>query len=204
MGVGPTSGTLGPVSSIAGLWRRAAEPVAAHEIARGRLGDDGYARTRGVAQQAARLARMTHLPRDRRALLLSAAWLHDIGAENGPRVAARSLRAAGHERLSRIVAHRGGGALTASLRGETPLATEFPPPAGADLGLLMLLDVALVTTSLSGAPGSPAALVRGIAQVCPPGDPAIRALVAVVSRLGADEAARALVEHLSPRAVRGG
>ncbi|HWH13487.1 MAG TPA: hypothetical protein VNT51_01995 [Miltoncostaeaceae bacterium] len=187
----------------AGLWRRAGEPVAAHEIAQALLDGDAYARTRGVAQQAARLARTARLPRDARARLLAAAWLHDLSPAGAPRQGARALRRAGHEPLARLVAHRRFAAMEAAIRGLPPLAAEFPVPRGADEGLLMLLDIAQVTTDGAGAPCTPATALRGLVERVGPRDPAVRALVALVSRLGEDPTARALVEMLAPRpAVR--
>ncbi|MEW6583370.1 MAG: hypothetical protein AB1416_11490 [Actinomycetota bacterium] len=187
-------------------WRRADEPVAAHHLAQALLPPGAYARCRGVAQQAARTARAARLARDRRARLLSAAWLHDLGRAAGPGVgrldAARALRRAGHEPLARIVAHAAGAALAAELAGRPPVAAEFPPPAGADAGLLTLLDIAVVTTGPDGAPTSPARLLRAIADGGPT-DPRRRVLVAVVARLADDPVARALVEHLAPRAAAG-
>ena len=76
------------------LWRRAGEPVAAHDIALALLDRDRYVRTRGVAQQAARAARAMRADRRVRRRLLAAAWLHDVGGHRGPVAAARSLRAA--------------------------------------------------------------------------------------------------------------
>jgi HD domain-containing protein len=187
---------------ITASWRRAGEPVAAHHLAEALLPRASYERSRGVAQQAARIARAARLARDRRARLLCAAWLHDTGrglAPGGtPRDAARALRRAGHEPLARIVAHAAGAAVAAAIAGGPPLAAEFPAPAGAEAGLLTLLDVAVVTTSPSGAPATPAGLLRGT----PEGD-ARRVLVAVVARLADDTAARALVEHIAPRAAAG-
>ncbi len=186
-----------------GLWRRAGEPVGAHEIAQTALGPAGYARTRGVAQQAARLARGVHLPRDARAVLLSAAWLHDVGDALDPlagtRAAGRRLRAAGREDLARIVAHRRFAAMESAIRGLPPLTDEFPVPAGRDEGLLKLLDIALVTTDAAGAPCTPMAALRALVSRTGPSDPGVRALVALVARLGEDPNARALLELVAPR-----
>jgi len=169
------------------------------------LGKTRYEHSRGVAQQAARLARASRLPRDRRARLLCAAWLHDLGygLAGGfhPLVGARALRRAGHEPLARLVAHHLGAAFEAAIRGLPPLAREFPPPAGADAALLTLLDVADVTTGADGARVTPATRLRELAGHLAPGDPAVRVLVHTVSRLGADDGSRALVEHVAPRAM---
>lgn len=171
--------------------------MCAHELAVRLLDAPGYARTRGVAQQAARLARSVRLDRDRRARLLCAAWLHAVDA---PRPAGRRLRTAGHEDLARIVAHAGFAAMEAAIRGEAPLEREFPVPAAADEGLLMLLDIAGVTTDQDGAAASPARRLRQLVDRVGPSDPAVRAMVALVTRLGEDPSARALVEALAPSA----
>lgn len=191
--------------SLPALWRRADEPVAGHEIASRLLAGDRYARTRGVAQQAARLARARKLGRSDRRRLLAAAWLHDTGpAELGSHaslVAARRLRAAGMEDLARIVAHCGGAPMAAALAEHPPVVREFPFPAGDDAALLTLLDVAIITTRPDGAPGRPLDALRDRMQQVPNGDPGVRALVALVSRVGDDPDARELVEMLGRRAV---
>src|SRR5487761_2291085 len=87
----------------AGLWSAAATPVGAHELASVACDGDAYAYVRGVAQQAARLARATGIARDVRALLLSAAWLcwagPGVGRGRGPHLGrdrgGRRVRAAG-------------------------------------------------------------------------------------------------------------
>jgi hypothetical protein len=185
------------------VWRRAGEPVAAHEIAQALVPAGAYARTRGVAQQAARLARNVHLPRDARAVLLSAAWLHAVGAHTDPgtgsRGGARRLRRAGREDLARLVAHHRFAAMEAAIRGLPPVTAEFPVPAGRDEGLLMLLDIALVTTDAAGAPCTPMAVLRTLVAERGARDPEVRTLVALVSRLGEDPNARALLELVAPR-----
>jgi hypothetical protein len=195
------------VFELTAHWRRADQPVAAHHLAEVLLDRAAYERTRGVAQQAARLARATRLPRAARAVLLCGAWLHDagraLGPGHGPVLGARALRGAGHEDLARLVAHRGGSALDARLRGFPDVEDEFPVPAGAAQGLLTLLDVATVTTSAEGAPASPAALLAELRELLPPGDPAVRVLIDLVARLGEEPASRALVEHLALRATAG-
>jgi len=90
--------------------------------------------------------------------------------------------------------------MAAGIRGEVPLEAEFPVPTGADEGLLMLLDIAGVTTDEDGAPASPARCLRGLVERVGPADPEVRAMVALVTRLGEDPGARALVESLAPAA----
>lgn len=184
----------------AAVWRAAASPVAAHEIAQAVLGPAEYLRTRGVAQQAARLARNVHLDRPGRALLLAAAWLHDVGDPGAGRPdGARALRRAGQEPLARVAAHRRFAAMEAAIRGLTPLTAEFPVPAGRHEGLLMLLDIAIVTTDSAGAPCSPATVLRATVARQGAADAAVRALVALVARLADDPNARTLLELVAPR-----
>jgi HD domain-containing protein len=190
------------------LWRRAAEPAGAHDLAAARLGPNRYAHVRGVAQQAARLARPTRLSRDLRARLLAAAWLHDIGYGLGPGfhpvIGARALRRAGHEPLARLVAHHSGAPLEAALRDLPPLAAEFPAPVGEDRALLDLLDIADLTTGTDGARVTPATRLRDLVERRARADPAVRTLVATAARLGRDPALRALGELVAPRAQAAG
>lgn len=191
--------------SFSALWRRAGEPVAGHEIASQLLAGDRYARTRGVAQQAARLARARKLDRAARRRLLAVAWLHDTGpvglGSQASLVAARRLRGAGLEDLARIVAHCGGAPMAAALAGRPPVVREFPVPSGGDATVLMLLDVAILTTRTDGAPGTPLDALRDRTLQVPAGDPGVRALVALVARVGDDPDARELVEMLGRRAA---
>lgn len=190
------------MTPAAAVWRTAATPVAAHEIARHALRPGAYARTRGVAQQTARLARNVHLPREPRAVLLAAAWLHDTGDPGAGRPdGSRALRRAGQEGLARLVAHRRFAAMEAAIRGLPPVHAEFPVPAGRDEGLLMLLDIAIVTTDTAGAPCTPAGVLREMVTAHGRDAAAVRALVALVARLGEDANARALLELVAPRAA---
>ena len=170
-------------------------------MAAGLLPSDGYARTRGVAQQAARLARARRLDRAGRARLLAAAWLHDVGAALGPGLpsleAGRALRRAGHEPIARLVAHAGFAELAAALSGLPPVVREFPRPRPPDDGLLLLLDVAVATTADDGARATPAAALRDLVRRGDPGGAAVRVRVAMVARLGNDPEARLLVERVA-------
>jgi hypothetical protein len=194
------------VHELTPLWRRAAEPAGAHDLAVRILGPNRYAHSRGVAQQAARLARATRLERASRSRLLAAAWLHELGhgiaAISGfpPLTAARALRRAGHEPLARLVAHAGGADLEAALRGLAPITRELPAPSGQDAALLSLLDIADLTTSAAGGRIGPAARLRELSARRAPGDPAVRVLVAQVARLADDPTLRGLVEHVVPQA----
>lgn len=191
--------------SIGELWRRAHEPVAGHDLASRLLPSERYTRTRGVAQQAARLARTRRIDRRARRRLLSAAWLHDVGRPGAgipPQLGvARILRGAGKEELARIVAHCGGAPMAAALASEPPIVREFPVPSEGDAVILMLLDAAILTTRADGAPGTPADALRDRMERVGVGDPGVRALVALIARAADDPAARTLIEQLGRRAA---
>ncbi|MFM8828516.1 MAG: HD domain-containing protein [Actinomycetota bacterium] len=158
-----------------------------------------------LPQQAARAARSLRLPGDRRRLLLTAAWLHDIGyALAGPHHAvagARALRLAGHEHLARIVAHHSNAAERARLSGLTPIEDEFRYPEGPDALVLALLDVSDLVTGPRGERVDPAGRLAGVVERHGPDSEAVTALVRNVNRLGADPVTRALVEELSAQPV---
>src|SRR5687767_6328347 len=85
---------------------------------------------RGVAALAAEVGNAFHEDRE---LLIAAALVHDIGyatelANSGfhPLDGARWVRAAGHERLARLVAHHSSARYEAKLRGIHDLTVEFP------------------------------------------------------------------------------
>jgi hypothetical protein len=186
-------------------WRRADEPVAGHDLAVALLAPDRYERTRGVAQQAARAARLQRVDRAARRRLLSAAWLHDTGPAGGgwesSLAVARTLRRAGQEPLARIVAHCRNTPMAAALADRPPVVAEFPRPRAGDATVLLLLDLALLTTRADGVPGTPRDALRDRAEVLGPGDPGVRALVALVARLADDPAARDIAEALGRRAA---
>ena len=188
--------------TIASAWRDAAEPRGAHTLARQLLSTRRYEHSRGVAQQVARLARLTNQPRDLRRRLLACAWLHDVGYGLGPEsahplAAARALRLAGHEAMARIVAHHSGSAVAARLDGRPPIADEFPVPTGVDGHLLALLDIADLTTSPTGAAVSPGGRLLEMAERRGVSDIRVRVLVETVERLRQDPALRVLVERVS-------
>jgi hypothetical protein len=189
------------VEQLTALWRRAGEPAAAHDVAASLLAAGEYARTRGVAQQAARLARARRLDRAGRGRLLASAWLHDVGGALGPALApleaGRALRRAGHEPIARLVAHAGAAELAAALAGLPAVVREFPRPRAPDDGLLLLLDVALATTASDGSRASPAAALRDLARRGDPRSTAVRVRVAMIARLAEDPEGRTLVEHVA-------
>jgi hypothetical protein len=170
-------------------------------VAVGLLPPGGYERTRGIAQQAARLARARRLDRAGRGRLLAGAWLHDVGAALGPGLASleagRALRRAGHEPLARLVAHAGFAELSAALAGLPPVVREFPRPRPPDDDLLLLLDVAVATTADDGARATPAAALRDLARRGDPLGTAVRVRVAMIARLANDPDARLLVERVA-------
>jgi hypothetical protein len=190
-----------PMEQLTALWRRAGEPASAHDVAAALLLPDAYARTRGVAQQAARLARARRLDRAGRRRLLATAWLHDVGDRLGPGLppleAGRALRRAGHEPIARLVAHAGSADLAAALAGLPPVTREFPRPLPPDDALLLLLDVALVTTAGDGSRVAPAEALRDLVRRADPRSPAVRVRVALIARLGDDPDGRLLVERVA-------
>jgi hypothetical protein len=186
----------------AGDFSRAREPVVAHQIAEAVLTRPAYERTRGVAQQAARLARPTHLERADRALLLAAAWLHAPGPGSVPQIGvATALRDAGHLDLASVVAYSGGSVVECGRRGMAPIADLVGPPVGPASRIGRLLDIAIVTTGGRGERCAPAARLRELAAERGPGDPAVAAMVAVLGAMAEDSTARALVESVVPGAI---
>ena len=101
-----------------------------------------------------------------RELLIAAALVHDIGyspelAMSGfhPLDGARCVRAAGHERLARLVAHHSSARYEARLRGIRDLAVEFPFENSA-------LDQALTYCDLTTSPtGERVSLEQRIAEI---------------------------------------
>lgn len=186
-------------------WRGAGEPRGAHDLCLALSSRRRYEHSRGVAQQAARAARRVHLPGHRRRLLLSAAWVHDIGYAlgDGPhaQLGARALRRAGHERLARIVAHHSNASEKALRSGRPPVEMEFPRPADGDADILALLDIADLLTGPSGERVDPARRLAGVVERHGADSASVQALVGHVNRLGADPVTRAVVEDLAAQAV---
>jgi hypothetical protein len=186
-----------------GAWRAADTPVGAHELAALGCGPEYYGYVRGVAQQAARLARATGLTREARARLLCAAWLSwlgpgatsDVRALDGP----RALRRAGHEQLARVLAWAGAAPQLVAQQRAAPVAFEFPVPRADAARALVLLDVALVTTERGGAPAAPAVVLRGLVERHGPADPAVAAFVGLVADLAGHPEARALIATVAPQ-----
>ena len=186
-------------------WRAVGTPVGAHAVAVRHCAPVRYQRVRGVAQQAARLARATGLLRQDRADLLSAAWLSwlvpVVGSHGIDLTGPRTIRRAGHEDLSRVLAWSTGAAALATRRGTASVADEFPIPVGDTARALILLDIALVTTDLNGAPGAPAAVLGGLVEQLGYGDSSVAAFVGLVADLGEHPQAPALIDALTPAAA---
>jgi hypothetical protein len=189
------------------LWTAAGTPVGAHALASAACDPDDYAYVRGVAQQAARLARATGLSREARALVLACAWL----SWSGPGATSRTrtldgpqaLRRAGHDDLARVLAWAGAAA---DLRGGDIAADAeaFPLPSGDGARALILLDVALVTTDAAGAAAPPALVLRGLAERRGASDASVAAFVGLVADLADHPEARVLVEAVSPQQAAAG
>ena len=188
------------------LWTAAGTPIGAHALASAACDPDDYAYVRGVAQQAARLARATGLSRGARALLLACAWLcwSGPGATSRTRTLGgpRALRRAGHDDLARVLAWAGAAS---RLGAAAPDADDgFPLPAGDGARALILLDVALVTTDAAGAAAPPALVLRGLADRRGASDASVAAFVGLVADLADHPEARALIEVVSPEQAAAG
>ena len=187
------------------LWKAAGTPVGAHALASAACDPDEYAYVRGVAQQAARLARATGLSREARALVLASAWL----SWSGPGVTARpraldgphELRRAGHEDLARVLAWAGAATL---LGGGAVADDPYPLPTGDGARALILLDVALVTTDAAGAAAPPALVLRGLAECRGASDASVAAFIGLVADLADHPEARVLIEAVSPQQTAAG
>ena len=126
-----------------GMDSKAARRVAAAELAAltGRL-----RHVTAVAELAASVS--VELSAEERDVLVSAAWLHDVGY--GPRLVAsgfhpldgaRWLAAQGEQRLARLVAHHTGAAYEARYRGLTEELAEFEPEVSLVADLLTWCDL---------------------------------------------------------------
>jgi HD domain len=114
------------------------------------------ARWRHVQAVGAKAARLAPAYGSDGALLVAAAWLHDIGyapelAETGfhPLDGGRHLAKLGAPRLAGLVAHHSGAAIEANLRGLAEEMAEFPDEGSAVRDALWACDM---TTSPVGEP----------------------------------------------------
>lgn len=111
-----------------------------------------WAHVRGVAQQAVEISKV--VPARDRALLVAAAYLHDIGYS--PAVCrvgvhqldgAAYLRERGHERLARLVAHHSEARFEIEVRGYSHLLEQYEPE---DQHLQDALTYCDLTTAATG------------------------------------------------------
>lgn len=154
---------------------------AASEMAREQLSSlpRRWAHTCGVAATARRLCQ-AFAPANR-ALIVSAAWLHDLGyspplAHTGfhPLDGARHLRAAGfHPVVVSLVAHHTGADSEAYERGLLAELAEFP---NISRPLLDVLTTADLSTSPEGTPVEPDARIAEILTRYPSEGPVHRAV----------------------------
>jgi HD domain len=107
---------------------------------------DRWAHVQGVVRQARRVAAI--LPPQERAVLVAAAYLHDLGyapslAATGLHAldGARHLRGLGQERLAGLVAYHSGARGEAELRGLTVELAEFQDEASATSMALTYCDM---------------------------------------------------------------
>ena len=139
---------LGPMTGVA--W--------AQELARRHLADALPRRWAHVHAVAARASRVAEVVPDERDLVISAAWLHDLGyapelVDSGfhPLDGARYLNRLGaDDRLCRLVAHHSAAAVEADERGLAgELCKEFPQEHSAAADALWYADL---TTGPGGEP----------------------------------------------------
>jgi hypothetical protein len=107
---------------------------------------DRWLHVQAVAASA-REAASTVAPNDR-ALLVAAAWVHDIGYARPltltgfhPVDGARYVRRQGHEDLARLVAHHSGASFEAEERGLAAELAEFEPVEGPLMDALIFADM---------------------------------------------------------------
>jgi len=113
-----------------------------------------WAHVQGVAAAASALGRRVLQDRTERELLVSSAWLHDIGYASALVISgchhldgAMHLAELGQTSLARLVAHHGSAVAEARLRGLRAELDSFPPVPGMLADLLTYCDL---TTSPEG------------------------------------------------------
>jgi putative nucleotidyltransferase with HDIG domain len=144
----------------------------------GALGDR-WTHVQAVADTARSLA--TVLPAEDADLLVAAALLHDVGyAPSLNRLGfhavdgARFLRAQGHERLARLVAHHSGARFEAEERGLVEELAAFPVEDGQVMDALTFADM---TTGPAGQPMTLAQRIEEVQGRYRSDDPVHRAIV---------------------------
>jgi putative nucleotidyltransferase with HDIG domain len=147
-----------------------------------------WAHTRGVGHRAEQVAQA--LPPADRSVLVSAAWLHDIGYASElddtgfhPLDGARFLAHNGvPRRVCALVAYHSGAAVVAELLGVTDQLAQFVEELGPVRDALWYCDM---TTSPDGRPVSFADRIREIRARRQSADPVVRALAANCSERAA-------------------
>jgi putative nucleotidyltransferase with HDIG domain len=144
----------------------------------GALGDR-WTHVQAVADKTRGLAAVLS-PEDAE-LLVAAALLHDVGyAPSLNRLGfhavdgARFLRAQGHERLARLVAHHSGARFEAEERGLVEELAAFPVEDGPIMDALTFADM---TTGPAGQPMTLAQRIEEVQRRYPSEDPVHRAIV---------------------------
>src|SRR5262249_54317049 len=116
--------------------------------------DDRWSHVRGVARRATEISAV--VPAADRPYLIASAYLHDIGYS--PALTrfglhqldgAAYLRALGHDRLARLVAHHSEARFEIEVRGAGHILAEYEPD---DQGLHDALTCCDLTTSATGMP----------------------------------------------------
>jgi HD domain len=140
---------------------------------------DRWVHVQAVADKARQVARI--LPVQDGDLLVSAAYLHDIGYAASlnrlgfhPLDGARFLRAHGQERLACLVAYHSGARFEAEERGLVEELAAFPVEDGPVIDALTFADM---TTGPAGQPMTLDERISEIRHRYPPNDPVHRAIV---------------------------
>ncbi len=125
---------------------------------------DRWRHVQAVAARAHEAGRV--LNENDRGVLITAAWLHDVGyapslASTGFHAldGARYVRALGQERIAGLVAHHSGAYVEAALRGLTAELAEFPDETSDVSAALTYCDL------LTGSTGEPVGLEKRITDV---------------------------------------
>jgi hypothetical protein len=139
---------------------------------------DRWEHVQGVVRQAQEVAAI--LPAEEREVLIAAAYLHDLGyapalVQTGFHAldGARHLRALGHERLARLVAHHSGARFEAEERDRVEELAAFPVEDGPIIDALIFGDM---TTGPTGQPMTLDQRIEEVRRRYPPDDPVHRAI----------------------------
>jgi hypothetical protein len=147
--------------------------------------EERWQHTRRVVERARSFAGV--LSPDELDVLVAAAYLHDVGyapelADSGfhPLDGARFVRAAGHERLARLVAHHSASEAEAEERGYAEELAEFPVEESLVARALTYCDL---TTAPDGDRVEASARLAELAERLGERDPAVRAVRREAARL---------------------